>query len=306
MLNEYYKNISIKQYIERYGILNTLRRGLFTALPFHFVRDYEMRKVLWQKKASKKIDKYMEYKDSDVPGLVFGKIDIEDPIWIYWNNGIEKAPDIVKACYRSVSQFYGDRIVLLSDKNIGEYITMPKIIEEKKNSGTLTLAHYADLVRFALLEHFGGLWVDATIFLSGKIPDQVFNSSFFVMQNSLGLLDNPVLYPVWFIRAKKNNVTMRRIRNVAFAYFLKGKRVIEYLVSNIILTKVIREDDIYIPYMNSDYSEYLIKCLGDEYSKEKLDWIFELTSIHKLSYKLDDSIAKFNTAYRYLIENNRG
>ena len=57
-----------------------------------------------------------------------------------------------------------------------------------------------------------------------------------------------------------------------------------------------------MPYMSTDYSEYLIKCLGDEYSKEKLDWIFGLTSIHKLSYKLDATIAKENSFYSTLLK----
>ena len=38
-----------------------------------------------------------------------------------------------------------------------------------------------------------------------------------------------------------------------------------------------------MPYWNSDYSEYLVKVLGDKYTKEKLDWINNLTGIHKLT-----------------------
>lgn len=39
-------------------------------------------------------------------------------------------------------------------------------------------------------------------------------------------------------------------------------------------------------YLNTDYSEYMVRCLGDQYGKEKLAWIFGLTDIHKLRISL--------------------
>ena len=47
--------------------------------------------------------------------------------------------------------------------------------------------------------------------------------------------------------------------------------------------------------MNSDYSEYLIKVISEEYLVEKAEWIKNLTSIHKLTYKLDILNAKENS-----------
>lgn len=56
-----------------------------------------------------------------------------------------------------------------------------------------------------------------------------------------------------------------------------------------------------MPYWNSDYSEYLVKVLGDKYTKEKLDWINNLTGIHKLTYKLEPSIDKEETVYHHIV-----
>ena len=55
--------------------------------------------------------------------------------------------------------------------------------------------------------------------------------------------------------------------------------------------------------MNSDYSEYLVKVLADDYSEEKWNWIKKLTGIHKLTYKLSPSIEAEGTFYKALIEN---
>ncbi len=108
MLNDYYQNIGMKGFIQRYGIVNAVKRGAFMFIKLHLVKDYEVRKVLWQERASTKIKPYLKYKDTDVQGLGFPKNDVENPIWIYWNKGIEQAPIIVQKCYESVYGFFED------------------------------------------------------------------------------------------------------------------------------------------------------------------------------------------------------
>ena len=304
MLNELYQNIGIKDFMKRYGIKNAFKRGCFMTFPFHSIKNYEMKKVLWQDRVSKKIEKYLKLQNEDPEGLVFPKNISTETIWMYWNNGINNAPDIVKRCYESIVKYSEREVVVLTENNINDYIQLPKYVMEKLNSGTMPLAIYTDLVRFCLLEHYGGTWMDATILLTGKMPQIIFNSDFFVLRNSLGLLENPVLYPVWLMHAKKKNDTVRRIRNVLFVYWKNERFLKEYLLSNIIMTKVLKqfpEIEKNIPYMNTDYSEYLIKVISDEYSVEKADWIKSLTSIHKLSYKLDVANAKGNSNLRYIL-----
>ena len=161
-------------------------------------------------------------------------------------------------------------------------------------------------MRVALLEHYGGTWMDATILLTDEIPQEILNSDFFVFHNSLGEIDNPVLYPVWFIHAKQHNRTICEIRNVLFAYWKRNNQVPEYLFSNIVITQIMRsspEVEKKMPYLNSDYSEYLVRVLGDKFTEEKFNWIKRLTGIHKLTYKLEPSIDKEETVYHYLMRN---
>ena len=106
MLNDYYQNIGMKGFIQRYGIVNAVKRGAFMFIKLHLVKDYEVRKVLWKEHASSKIKPYLKYKDTDVYGLSFPQNDVENPIWIYWNKGIEQAPIIVQKCYESVCKHY--------------------------------------------------------------------------------------------------------------------------------------------------------------------------------------------------------
>ena len=193
---------------------------------------------------------------------------------------------------------------MLNDQNLADYIRLPDYIEKKKDTGQISIARYADLTKFALLEHYGGTWIDSTVYLTDPIPDMILNSDFFAVRNSLLLIDNPVLYPAWFLHAKKENNTIREIRNVAFAYWLKNEHVIEYLLPNLIITLVVKsnsEVEQAIPYMNSDYSEYLVKVLADDYSEEKWNWIKKLTGIHKLTYKLETAINRKDSFYQHII-----
>ena len=194
MLNDYYQNIGMKGFIQRYGIVNAVKRGAFMFIKLHLVKDYEVRKVLWQERASTKIKPYLKYKDIDVEVLSFPKNDVENPIWIYWNKGIEQAPIIVQKCYESVCKHSNQKIILLNDQNLANYIRLPDYIEKKKDAGQIPMAGYADLMRFALLEHYGGTWIDSTVYLTDPIPDMILNSDFFAVRNSLLLIDNPVLY----------------------------------------------------------------------------------------------------------------
>nr|WP_274378242.1 capsular polysaccharide synthesis protein [Turicibacter sp. HGF1] len=257
--------------------------------------------MLWQKKTLRKIKKYICYKDDNPSNIIYSTVQFDNPIWVYWDGGIETAPIIIKKCYESLIKYHGDKVVLLTEKNLKDYIQLPSYIEEKRNNGSIPIAGYTDLMRFALLEHYGGTWIDATIYLTDYIPEEIINCDFFAFQNSLGLLSNPVLFPAWFLHANKNSKIIREIRNVAFAYWKNEKHVIEYLLPNLIITSLISDEDYKkMPYMNSDYSEYLIKVLGDEYSEDKMQWIKKLTCIHKLTYKLDNSIDKEDTFYKHI------
>lgn len=313
MLNDYYQNVGMKGFFKRYGVVNALRRGAFMANRIHFVQDYEMRKVLWQKKASKKVDKYMKYQDTDPSGLVFPGTVCNDPIWIYWDQGMENAPDLVRKCYHSVLRYHSEKVILLTNENVENFIQMPDHIQEKLETGSIPLAVYTDLMRVALIAHYGGTWIDATVYLTSPIPDEILKSDFFAFQNSMGLVTNPALYPVWFIHAAKGDRLLCRIRNVLFAHWKNEKHLTEYLFSNLIFTKVIhcnQDEEKKIPYMNSDYSEYLVRILGEDYSVEKWEWIKKLTGIHKLTYKLSPDIDRPASIYRHImaepVETNMG
>lgn len=103
----------------------------------------------------------------------------QNKIWQLWLQGAENMPAIVKKCTESVKKFHGDNIILLTNENLNNYIQLPTYIVEKYKKGIITNANFSDIIRLSLLSRYGGCWVDSTIYLTDKIPDEILNADFF-------------------------------------------------------------------------------------------------------------------------------
>lgn len=94
---------------------------------------------------------------------------VEKPIiWIFWGQGEECMPALVSSCFRQLKVNH-ENVVLITNKNINEYIEISSIIQQKVKTGQITWAHFSDVVRTSLLYKYGGLWLDATLWVPSKI-----------------------------------------------------------------------------------------------------------------------------------------
>lgn len=306
-----FQNIGMPDYFKRYGIKYGALRGIFTAFPLHLVSDYENKKILYYKKVAKKLkSSYFKFANDEPEGLRYTNVNLNNPVWIYWKQGIESAPEIVKACIDSVKRNVEGEIVILNDENLKEYLVFPDYIIDRVNSKTMSAAAFSDLLRFSLLEHYGGTWIDATVFLSDKLPQYINNADLFAFRDSFGQINNPALMSVWFLRAKKNSEVMFQTRNIAFAYWKHQTYVMEYLLPYLIFTMVLEqhpEEYKKIPYANSEYSHLLFECMDEHFDKEKYDYLTGLTVVHKLSYKLKpDVLTDKENFYSHIVSRVEG
>ncbi len=300
-----FKNIGIAEYFKRYGYKFGILRGVFMSMPLQWVNDKENRKILYYRKVKRTLKCYVaKYSNVEPKGLEFGKCNLENPVWVYWKQGLDAAPEIVKTCIKSQRKYEGENLIILTDDNLTDYIRMPRYITELVEKGNMSSAAYSDLIRYSLLEHYGGTWVDSTVFLSAPIPDAVKCSDFFAFRDTFGLIENPAWVANWFVHCSKENTSMREIRNVMFAYWTRNRYVVEYLLCYIVMTLVLDKNGELnrMPYANSDYSHLLFSELAESFNTDKYSYLTSLTEIHKLSYKIEDSVLKSQgTFYTYLI-----
>ena len=101
------------------------------------------------------------------------------PIWVFWWQGIDGMPDLVKKCYFSVLRnANGNRVILITKSNFQNYTDISPTIIRKLLMGKMTVTHFSDILRFNLLKNNGGLWLDATIFVNKPIPEKYFTPIF--------------------------------------------------------------------------------------------------------------------------------
>ncbi|MCP9328145.1 capsular polysaccharide synthesis protein [Liquorilactobacillus satsumensis] len=104
----------------------------------------------------------------------------EKCIWVFWWQGYKAMPDVVKACINSIKKHANQhKVIIISRSNFKEYIKLDPRIYHKILEGYFSLAHVSDIFRFNLLRHYGGLWMDATLFVNRDLSDQYFNDNFY-------------------------------------------------------------------------------------------------------------------------------
>lgn len=94
-----------------------------------------------------------------------------DKVWVFWWQGIDSMPDIVKKCYESLVKFEKEKVVLITKENFKEYTNIPNYILKKVETGEMTLTHFSDILRFNLLRNHGGLWVDSTVLFINELTN---------------------------------------------------------------------------------------------------------------------------------------
>lgn len=102
-------------------------------------------------------------------------------VWVYWAQGWASAPSVVRLCMDSMKLHAGPGpVVALDATNVRHMVDLPEWTYEKYNRGYIGEAHYSDLLRINLLKQFGGLWMDATLFLSGDVSVPMASSDRFI------------------------------------------------------------------------------------------------------------------------------
>ncbi|GHT70792.1 polysaccharide biosynthesis protein [Spirochaetia bacterium] len=235
---------------------------------------------------------YGKYKE-DVPKFKL------PPIWVCWLQGEEFAPVVVKKCINSIRNHAGNHpVIIISEKNINEFVSMPDSIMDNVNNGIITRTGFSDILRAALLACYGGLWVDSTFYFSQDIPEEYFSYPIF----SAGRQPEPwhrrmvcISHYRWtgsFLGTNSlNNILFCFLRDFFFEYEKRDGIFIDYLLIDYIihiayekLPDVKKQID-NIPYnniglhklfhaMNNKFNEIIARkmLLGD-------------TKVFKLSYK---------------------
>lgn len=231
----------------------------------------------------------------------------EKIIWQYWGTGwdSEKLPDIVKVCRKSVERYKKDyTVVRLDDENIDEYIEVPEFVLKKKKEEIIKFAFYADIIRLILLATYGGIWLDATVLMTGEVKKELTEKEYFVFQR-LENVENPsewekhnLLYFDWnrknrvkvlnsIIFSRKGNRVIRICMDLLLNYWKAENRIPHYFFFQILYSELTENElkNEKCEVIDDRLPHLLIKSWDDSFSEEKFQAIRNQAALHKLTYK---------------------
>lgn len=215
----------------------------------------------------------------------------ENIIWQYWHEGEEKAPELIKKCLKSVRKFEGDKkIIVLSFETIKNYVDLPQRYYDLVNSKKMPLAHFSDILRLYLLNQYGGLWIDSTIYLTDKIPFNIIDCNFFVPQKDETEDEQENAMSCFLIRAKKGSANLMALKFALERYWADNDFVLNYFMFEHISTMLskfspCKEEWEKMPALDAKITGELQKIMFEEFNLKSFNDLKEKTGIHKLSYK---------------------
>lgn len=223
-------------------------------------------------------------------------------IWVCWLQGMDKAPQIVKMCYQSLCDNITDReIVVITEENYHMYVQFPDFIQKKIETGIISRTHMSDLLRLELLIHYGGTWIDSTVFCSGKYPEYMIDSELFMFQKlKPGLDGHATSISNWFITAGKNNKVLKLTLSLMYDYWKKNNNLVNYFIFHYFFQIAIEtypeEWNKVVPVCNSA-SHILLLRLFNQYNEDVWNAIKEQIPFHKLTYKFTEEQTEIEETY---------
>ena len=259
------------------------------------------------KKKTAWLDKYIERKYKHIidkyrkPLLTNADTITGEPtIWVFWGQGEENMPPLVKVCYRQLAN-NNKNVTLVTNKNINKYIALPEIIFDKVKSGKISWAYFSDIIRNSLLTKYGGLWVDATVWVPRELPIKAlmnykffspneeiipndktirFWSNFEWSWNGWCLWSNTTRYPIFSFVAEM--LIEIAIKEEIIPDYVTIDYLIYYAIRNNPLTHI---DIKKAQTFNSNNRHLLASIMNEEYNEEQYNELIKDNHFFKLSFR---------------------
>lgn len=227
-------------------------------------------------------------------------------IFSCWLQGEENAPELVKACFKSIKKCMPERkLIIITANNYNDYVDLPEYIVKKWHKGIITNTHFSDILRTALIVKNGGLWLDATVFCTGSIDKYIdMDTSLFVYKNE-HRGDESSSLSSWLIYAKPNHPILLNTLKLLEEYWKYNNKLLDYFVYHklfTIVTEKFNEEWENIPfYSNIEPHVLWFHHFYDNFNLKAFERVKQLSNFHKLSYKFDQNSLGKHNFYDYLI-----
>lgn len=230
------------------------------------------------------------------------------PIWVFWYQGEEHMPQIVKLCVESIKRNSCGRPVRLLDcNNMSDFVHLPDYVYEKFHKGIIKMACFSDIIRLSLLAEYGGLWLDATVFVNKPLMEKGLNPYFESIK--MPILEKGTIsdyrWSGFCLYAYPGASTMCCFRDIMLAYFRDGhKRIIDYFLIDYTFQMMYEKCEEFKKLIDSrprenEYVYSLVEVLNSPY--QPYLWAqWKNQQLFKLSWKIEIE-DNYNSFFHYLM-----
>lgn len=251
-------------------------------------------------------NKYLECEDR-------GIYEKNSPIWVCWLTGENNAPILVKNCIDSIRKHSNNhKVILITLDNYSEYIEIPDYIVKKYKKGVIGPAHFSDIIRMVLLRDYGGLWLDATIYCTKDLPEEIFMYPFFSCKSNVKECNfvSKLKWTSFVLGGFKGSLFYTFMVDFYFEYWKKSNYIIDYLLIDYIIVLADKHikgihyllNDLPVNNLNRDE---LVSIFNNKFDqKEYLNIVMSDTYIYKLSWREkfnEETLEGFETLYKYFL-----
>lgn len=234
-------------------------------------------------------------------------------IWTCWLQGEENAPPIVQTCINSIRLHNPDKtVIVITAENLSTYIDMPDYILKKWHQGIITNTHFSDILRVCLLYQYGGIWLDATVFLGDTIPDAILKAPFFAYHSRTFLRVFPKVLGNnnWFLVSTAKHPLMSGMRLLLLTYWQHENHLCHYFFYHLFFDLMVENNDFCRQlweatplYYDDEKVEALYENLQQKFGKRLYNKIIKESPIQKLSYKYDQQPRKYKQTFEdYILQ----
>lgn len=256
------------------------------------VIEQYLEKILREKAPSEETELYIDYTNTDIlPNNV---------IWTMWWQGEENVPEIIKRCIDSMRKnSNGHPVIVLDEKNWDTYVKLPDIIMWRYREGrkksilkniVLDITHLSDILRCLLLIKYGGVWMDASIYVSYPLREELFQENWSTLGQDDFYCIGDGKWSTFFMGALQGNKLLKEVYEMHIWYWKKKKYYVNYLMFDYMIDLCCKRNT-QLQLMIDNVKTGNKKCLDvnryrDQYiSQEKWKLFLEQQQFHKLSWR---------------------
>lgn len=227
-------------------------------------------------------------------------------VWVSWLQGYDEAPILIQRCIDSIRKYSeGQNFCFITMQNYKEYVDVPDYLIQKLEAGRITLTFFSDILRLLLLDKYGGLWVDATVFCMGDFK-YLYNENDFFVFHITDQNDGRVAAS-WLFYSKRGHVFVKETLHLLLRYCMEVGKMEHYYIIHYffrMVTECYSEIWDKMPVAEVTDCYLLSKKINELYSKKEWENMRDKMPIQKLNRRWRTDKYGEDTFYCYITSEN--